>query len=958
LIRYRKRLGLARLQILVLVSCLSGAVAWPQGSSQKELTVVVVNAHADPSQPVQGVRVSLSFVAGSEKVVDSRDATNRSGQALLVVSSEAAQRDDLRVEITGVNDLVVFQPADGQLSGLPSSVTVRLLPKGSVLLLGPPQIEAMLQRMSIQNRAKNQEIHALKAELAAAQTKKPDDLTAAMTEWATANGFEVAEVDKQVQQWAEDIQKRKDQATANEQALAELALKHYGVAAQLFDQAADDDEKAMEESKQKFLEQDRALLRALVDKKFQSANAYQLNLQYHQATLTLTQARDRGAAEHAQYPDDAALRSIWLDAVLRLASARRDEGEAGDAGTSSTLLAQSIKDYQGLLQERSSPAERQDWAMAQTNLGIALEDLGVRSNGAQATDFLAQAVRAYQAALGVYTKAAQPKEWARAESNLGNALAEQAKRSTGALTTQLFAQAVEAYRASLEVRTKADMPEEWATTESNLGNALVEEADRYSAEQGTDLLAQAVQAFRHALEVETKAGDPQDWANLQNSLGVALSDQAERSKGPQIMELSAQAEQAYRAALEVYTRAGTPQGWAMVEHNLGVILADLGAQSSGAQAIENYTKSVEAFRKAQEVRTRTDLPQDWARTQVNLAASMADLAVRTSGPQAMDLLGQAIAANQAALEVYTKADLPQEWAATQGSLGLTIEQLGELSSGTQATDLMRQGVDAYRGALQVFTKEFMPQDWALVQNNLGMALRHLADRSSGAQAKDLLAQAIQAQRAALEVYTKADMPQEWAMVEHNFANTLEVEGDFPGAAKAIDAALEAFPNDASFLQTGVSIYHDDLYNYDRGYELTDRWLKAEASPDAKLSMVEADLTTSRFEDCAKRAVSIDDAALPDPAGPYALIRDTMKLTCQWGAGDKPAAQESARALLLKSGQLQNVGWGVEGTRHFLGSSPAFETGRTSWVALFASLEKGDSAAMAAALNQLNGVMKQ
>lgn len=239
-----------------------------------------------------------------------------------------------------------------------------------------------------------------------------------------------------------------------------------------------------------------------------------------------------------------------------------------------------------------------------------------------------------------------------------------------------------------------------------------------------------------------------------------------------------------------------------------------------------------------------------------------------------------------------------------------------------------------------------------------MALRHLADRSSGAQAKDLLAQAIQAQRAALEVYTKADMPQEWAMVEHNLAEALEVEGDFPGAAKAIDAALEAFPNDASFLQTGVSIYHDDLYNYDRAYELTDRWLKAEASPEARLTMVEEDLTTSRFEDCEKQAASIDDAALPDPAGPYGLIRDAMKMTCQWGAGERAAAQQTALALLLKSAQLQNAGWGVEGTRHFLGASPTFEAGRASWVGLFNSLETGDGTAMAAALHQLDGIMKQ
>src|ERR1039458_3116869 len=82
---------LRKLEMLAFVFFFAAPAASPQGSpQQRELTVVVVNAHTDPSLPVQGVRVSLSFVAGSEKVVDARDATNRSGYALLLVSPEAA----------------------------------------------------------------------------------------------------------------------------------------------------------------------------------------------------------------------------------------------------------------------------------------------------------------------------------------------------------------------------------------------------------------------------------------------------------------------------------------------------------------------------------------------------------------------------------------------------------------------------------------------------------------------------------------------------------------------------------------------------------------------------------------------------------------------------------------------------------------------------------------------------
>jgi hypothetical protein len=942
---------LARLQILALIGCLSAAMAWPQGSPQKELTVVVVNAHADPSQPVQGVRVSLSFVAGSEKVVDSRDATNRSGQALLRVSSEAALRDDLRVEISGVNDLVVFQPADGQLSGLPSSVTVRLLPKGSMLLLGPPQIEAMLQRMSIQNRAKNQEIHALKAELAAAQSQKPDDLTAAMTEWAKANGFEVAEVDKQVQQWAADIQNRKDQATANEKALAELALKHYGVAAQLFDQAADDDEKAMQESKQKFLEQDRTMLRALVDKKFQSANAYQLNLQFHQATLTLTQARDRAAAEHGQYPDDAALRSIWLDAVLRLANARRDEGEVGQAGDSAALLTQSIKDLQGLLLERSAPADRQDWAATQTNLGIALWEQGMRGSGVQATDSFAQAVKAFRGALEVQTKAEQPKDWAMTQNNLGNALQNQGMRSIGKQATDLLGQAVLAYRSALEVRTKSGMPEQWAGTENNLGVTLMEQGEQSSGAQATDLLKQAVEAFRAGLEVQTKESDPQDWSRTETNLGIALVDQAVRGSSAKAADLISQAVLAYNAALQVRSKAALPQDWASTQNNLGIALMNEGARMQGAKATDLLVQSVAAFHAALEVYTKSDLPQNWASTQSNLASALSVQAARADGAQATDLLAQAAQAYRGVLEVDTKVDLPQDWASTQNDLGIVLVAQGQRSTGAQAADFMAQAVLAYRAALDVYTKADMPRDWAMTQRNLGIALRNQA-ANDGPKAKELLAQSVAASRAALEIYTQADSPQDWAATENNLGLALVDQGDFVAASEALTKCLQAFPDNVGFLVTAISIEHDNLYHFDRSYELTQHWLKLDDSPIAKLSMEEEDLTSNHFEDCEKQAAGLEDSALPAALLPITVIRDAMKLSCQAASGQMADAQQTAKALLLKSSQLQNLGWEFDGTRHFLSSSPAFEVARSSWVALYSSLEKGDGAAMAGAVRQI------
>jgi tetratricopeptide (TPR) repeat protein len=918
---------------------------------------VVVNAHVDPAQPVEGARVTLSFVSGSEKVVTARDATNRAGQALLLVSQEATQRGDLRIEITGVSDLVIYEPADGQLAGVPAAVTIKLLPKGSPALLGPPQMEALLRRLSLRNKHLEQENREVTEKLAAAQNPKQDDLTAAMMEWAGENGFGIADVDKKVQQWAEEIQQRKQQATDEQRALAELALKHYGAAAQMFNQAADDIGQSMDEEEKRFLEERRKQLREFADKKFQSSNTYQLNNQYHQATQILEQTCTRAAAEHGRYPEDAALRDIWQEAVLRLANGRREEGANGEASQSSALLAQSIKDYQGLLQAYTVPQEREDWARAQNNLGYALTDLGERSSEAQAAELLAQAVAAFRASLEVETKATMPRDWAATQNNLGNALWRQGERSNGAQATELFAQAAQAFRAALEVITRADQPQDWAMTETNVGNALWEQAERSSGTQATDLYSQAVEAFRAALEVYTKADSPQEWARTQGDLGNALGDEGERSSGAQATELFAQSVKAFRAALEVYTKADLPQDWARTQNNLGLTLTDQGEQSSGPQATDLFAQAVDAFRAALQVFTKADLPQAWALAQTDIGIALADEGERNGGARATDFFAQAVVACRAALEVQTKAGLPWSWALTQYNLGIDLTKQGERSSGAPAAESLAQAVDALRAALEVFTKADAPEQWAETQQGLGDALVDRAERSSGAQATELLAQAVDDYRAALTVQTRADVPQDWATTENGLAGALADQGDISGASQALESSLEVSPEDIRFLHRAASIYRNKLDRYDRAYELTQRWLKIDASPDAQLNMVEADLTTSRFEDCEKQAAAIDDASIPAPATPTLMLRDAMKLACQWGAGQKAAAQQTGNDLLPEAAQLQNTGWEFGGTLHFLASSPAFTTGRAAWIALFQSLQDGNGVAMAAALNQLEEVMK-
>jgi len=620
--------------LLLCLSCAASAAVAQKIPAQQNVAVVVVNADVQPAQPVPTVRVSLGYLDGSVRVTESRDVTNPRGQAWLDVSEDAAQRGGLRVEIDGATNLVIYQPADGQLAALPATIKISMLPKGSPALLGPAQIEAMLHRTLVQVNSLQKQVSALKAGAAQGQGQQAD-LGAAIAAWAQANGFSSGQVDQQVQQWAAGIQKQSGQATAEQNALAELALKHYAAAAQLFNQASDADRqeigaedaeeqalqaqvKALQAAQQGLLDKQRSSLRQLLDHSEQAAGADQLSLKFHEATQALETAAATAQAEYKKHPDDNGFHELWLRAVSGTAKARRKEGEVAPADRSLPLLTQAAGEFQSLANEYSTLDDRPEIAAAQGGLGMALVREGERAGGDKAMALLDQAVQAFQMALEVRTKAALPQDWAWTQNGLGLALWDEGIRSGGDKAMALLDEAVQAYKSALEVRTKTDLPQDWAQTEMNLGDALLAEGERAGGDKAMDLLDQAVQAYRSALEVETKADLPQGWAWTEHDLGVALVDEGERAGGDKAMALLDQAVQAFKHALEVETKADLPQDWARTENNLGYALTDEGERNSGDKAIALFGQAAQAFRGALEVYTKADLPQDWARTEANL----------------------------------------------------------------------------------------------------------------------------------------------------------------------------------------------------------------------------------------------------------------------------------------------------------------------------------------------------
>ena len=369
---------------------------------------------------------------------------------------------------------------------------------------------------------------------------------------------------------------------------------------------------------------------------------------------------------------------------------------------------------------------------------------------------------------------------------------------------------------------------------------------------------------------------------------------------------------------------------------------DEGVRARGDKAAALFAQAAEACGNSLQVFTKDAQPTDWARTQDILGGVLmveGDLAGRD---QAVALFDQSIGAYQNALQVYTKADFPQNWAGTETNLAGDWLKEGERVSGEKAAALFAQAVDAYRNTLEVRTKADLPQDWAWTQTNLGTALSDEADhvsedQASVDQAASLLDQAVQAYRSALEVRTKDGLPQAWAATENGLGNALMDEGERASGDKA--AALLA--------QVGEA-FENALQVYTKA-DVPRNWVVVESN------IMEVDLVSSHFADCIKQAEILPDNML---WGSLDYSRDIMRLACTAAAGQNAAARDALKDLFAKAPAVTKGAYDYSGVLRFLSNSPAFSNGRASWVALFMSVQNGDSAGMTAALQQLEPILQQ
>jgi hypothetical protein len=123
----------------------------------------------------------------------------------------------------------------------------------------------------------------------------------------------------------------------------------------------------------------------------------------------------------------------------------------------------------------------------------------------------------------------------------------------------------------------------------------------------------------------------------------------------------------------------------------------------------------------------------------------------------------------------------------------------------------------------------------------------------------------------------------------------------------------------------------------------------------QLVVVTLDLVSGNFSQClVQDALLTDDAIVPY----HALTRDALKLACQFGAQDKPSALATAKALLAEPFPSQYTLTDVEPAIYYFENSPAFASGRASWVALAQALQTGSGSGFTTALQQLVPILQQ
>jgi tetratricopeptide (TPR) repeat protein len=935
--------------------CLMASLAF---GAPRAMLVTVVNKHFTPPQPVAGVRVTLGFFDGSQTITDARDRTNRDGQTHLLVSEDAVERGELHIEVEDAEGLVIYQPSEGLLRAIPATLEVALLPKGSPALLDPPQVEAMLSRLSV----RNQQLHMA---LSKVENQKPD-FDGALRQWAASNGFAFEEVDQKVRAWAEDILAHKQAASLEQQAEAELGLRHFEQAGALFQAAANVSEEALDNDEEKYLTKLRTDLRDFVQKKTQAAQAFEFAEQYHLATETADGSSHKAAAQHEHFPKDEVIRQIWLTAAMSAEEMRFQEGSSGVKQDSIQQLQMVIEHAKTLVAETDQPGnELHVRALACT--ASALSFLAGRANDRDSVAELEkQSVEAFRAASRATDKNRNPRMWQIVQLQLDAALISQSlvsAKTNGTKSDFSPDETIAEMKPVIEALAISGDRELGVAAAIELGAVLKLKALSGDESQRAAIYAQLVTAYRTAVGLVPREQFPGMWATCAENLGTALADLAAVKSGDESIQLYGEAVKLLRDLQQTGQKDGNTTRWLMTSDALSSTLSGYAQHTMGEQSEKLFDQAIEVKREELKVLSKAEFPQEWAQTESDMGEKLSLEAARIVGDKCVALLNDAAAAHRAALEVYTKTATPIQWAISEEDLGNDLEMLARKARPEQAPPLLNDAIAAIQASLSVYRKDLNPDNWAHAQALLGEGFLTFGDLEQGDARAAYLQRALEASTPALEVFTKNHHSDMRSAVEFDigrayYAQGLAVQGLqahalMGKAATAWEAAREDNVRNVDPVSALAVLYHDILIEFAKAYEAAKRALELNPTPENQLNVAEASLTYSRFDECVDKLNSVPEASMDEKLRPGRRI---LLLACQAG-GRKGQTVATAEALSEYSKGIEKSGWSTGGDRKYLSEASEFAEGRALWIRLFQAFEDGDGPAVAASARELTTILR-
>ena len=177
------------------------------------------------------------------------------------------------------------------------------------------------------------------------------------------------------------------------------------------------------------------------------------------------------------------------------------------------------------------------------------------------------------------------------------------------------------------------------------------------------------------------------------------------------------------------------------------------------------------------------------------------------------------------------------------------------------------------------------------------------------------------------------------------SQALGKQGNWVGAAKAGELALSLDPQSEDILQYVSFIDHEQLFKFERAYELDQMRIALGYGQD---DFVEANLTASRFASCASMAEA--DGRNQTEAR-LKIVMLSLQYACLFAERNVMSLVAGAELRRQISG-LQKVGWTFNGTEHFVLTNSAFAPNGRVWAALFQALTNGDEKTALEALTAL------